>query len=195
MPSCWRRCGFRFAPPGRQVGGNVLKFLISISILVLAAAVTVSCSVISGDIRSEAEPRVAFPTLLETPDAFRGKTVILGGYILDARVLDGQTVLRVLQSPLIMRDEPRVKSDSEGRFCLVHRGFLEPETFRPGRKITVAGKVLGMAPAPHGPCLTLEVREIYLWYVNPYRDLPYYHHDDWDYPLLYRRRYPRFHRR
>jgi len=165
-----------------------MQHLKVLCILVFATA-TVSCSVISNDIRAEAEPRVAFRTLLENPDAYRGKTVILGGYILDIRVRDGQNLLKVLQTPLIMRDEPGVRSDSEGRFCLVHRGFLEPEIYQAGRKITVAGTVMGMDTGPHGPCLTLEVREIYMWYVNPYRDLPYYPYDEWDYPFFPRRRF------
>jgi outer membrane lipoprotein len=165
-----------------------MQHLKVLCILIFAAA-SVSCSVISSGIRVEAEPRAAFGALLENPDAFRGKTVILGGYILDIRARGGQNLLRVLQTPLIMRDEPAVRSDSEGRFCLVHQGFLEPETFQAGRKITVAGKVMGMDTAPHGPCPTLEVREIYVWYVNPYRDLPYYHDDEWDYSLIFRRRF------
>lgn len=160
-----------------------LKVLLT---LVLAAA-TVSCSVISKDIRAEAEPRADFGALLENPDAFRGRTVILGGYILDIRIDGDRSLLRVLQAPLIMRDEPAVRSDSQGRFCLVQRGFLEPEIFRPGRKITVAGRVMGMEPSSHGPCLTLEAREIHLWQVNPYRDLPYYYYDEWDYPFFIRR--------
>jgi outer membrane lipoprotein len=161
-----------------------LKVLLTLAL----AAATVSCSVISREIRAEAEPRVAFGALLENPDAFRGRTVILGGYILDVRVDGERNLLRVLQAPLIMRDEPAVRSDSQGRFCLVQRGFLEPEIFRPGRKITVAGNVMGMEPTSHGPCLTLEAREIHLWQVNPYRDLPYDYYDEWDYPFFIRRR-------
>jgi outer membrane lipoprotein len=168
-----------------------LKVLLTLAV----AAASVSCSVISSEIRAEAEPRAAFGALLENPDAFKGKTVILGGYILDIRVDGDRNLLRVLQAPLIMRDEPAVRSDSQGRFCLVQQGFLEPEIFRPGRKITVAGRVMGMAPAPHGPCLTLEAREIHLWQVTPYRDLPYYPYDEWDYPFFIRRRFRGYHDR
>ena len=161
-----------------------LKVLLT---LVLAAA-SVSCSVISREIRAEAEPRADFGALLENPDAFRGRTVFRGGYIRDVRVDGDRSLLRGLQARLSLRDEPAVRSDSQGRFCLVQRGFLEPEIFRPGRKITVAGRVMGMAAAPQGPCLTLEAREIHLWQVNPYRDLPYDYFDEWDYPFFIRRR-------
>jgi outer membrane lipoprotein len=146
----------------------------------------VSCSVISKQVRNEAQPPVALETLVRQADKYAGKTVILGGYILEVENVRGQTLISVLQSPLTFQDYPKSKSQSEGRFLVLHKGSLDPEVYTKDNKLTVAGRVLGLSrdevDTCPDPCLKLESREIYIKPVIEY-DYPstydYYDFDDW----------------
>ena len=164
-------------------GYSVSMFKFRILILSLALLMLpVSCAVISQPIRSEAAAPVPFPTLLAEVDRFKGRTVILGGYILETSNRESETVIKVLQVPLRLGEEPGLKDSSEGRFLIYHQGFLDPEVFSKNRVITVAGEVIGAdfeeTSADPIQYLKLKNREIYLWpeygtYSYPYPPWPY----------------------
>ena len=145
----------------------------------------VSCSVISHQIRSEADPPVPFQTLIQDADKFMGHTVILGGYILETKNLAAKTVIKVLQTPLRLGDDPDLRKRSQGRFMVFHNGFLDPEVYSKDQVVTVAGRVIGTAEEKIGEeqiqYLKIENREIYLWsnYTNKplyFYPWPYRHH-------------------
>jgi outer membrane lipoprotein len=147
---------------------------------------TASCSVISKQIREESIPPIPFRTLVSNADRYIGKTVILGGFILETKNLAEETIITVLQVPLKLRDEPKSKDFSEGRFVISFKGFLDPEVYKKDRKITVAGKVVGLKDLKIYECprlcLFIEGLEIYLWPKYEYRYYyPYYY--DWYYPF------------
>lgn len=160
-----------------------MKKLHTISIIIIASILKVSCSVISPEVRSEAQPPVAFQTLVAEADKFKGSTVILGGYILETRNLESETIINVLQVPLRAGEEPDQKDSSEGRFFVYYQGFLDPEIYSKDRVITVAGEVIGFGSEEIGGdrihYLKIKNREIYLWpeYETapyPLRPYPYY---------------------
>ena len=163
-----------------------MQKLHAISIMILASMLSVSCSVISHQVRSEAAPSVPFPTLVRDADKFLGQTVILGGYILETKNLESETILKVLQTPLRLGEDPDLKKRSQGRFMVYHKGFLDPEVYSKDQVITVAGRVIGTAEENIGDeqiqYLEIETREIYLW--SNYKDRPSYYY--WPYPY-----YPR----
>ena len=165
------------------------KILVTLALTLLVT----SCSVISHQVRSEADPPVPFQALIRDVDKFLGHTVILGGYILETKNLESETILKVLQTPLRFGEDPDLRKRSQGRFMVYHRGFLDPEVYSRDQVITVAGRVIGLALEKIGDeqiqYLKIENREIYLWsnytnisqyyYPRPY---PYY----WDpYPYWY----------
>ena len=155
----------------------------TILICIFALASTISCSVISRDIRSEAIPAVPFQTLIAEADKYLGQTVILGGYILETKNLESETILKVLQTPLRFSEDPDFKKRSEGRFVVYHKGFLDPEVYSKDEAITVAGRVIGTAVEKIGDeriqYLKIENREIYLW--SNYPNYPIYPYP-WFYP-------------
>jgi len=164
-------------------------------IIILAAfcscALITACTAVSREIRSEAEPPMAYTRLLQEAEAYRGKTVILGGYILDINNTDTETTLKILQAPLNMTEEPKSRDISEGRFILYYSGFLDPEVYAKNRKITVAGRVLGVAIEKIGNShiryLEIENREIHLW---PEYQTPPPIYDPWYFrPYGFRHRY------
>jgi outer membrane lipoprotein len=106
---------------------------------------------------------VSFGNLLEDPEQYVGKNVLLGGYILDARQLPGKTVIEVLQTPLMpVWKEPQFKKYSEGRFKVVHEGELDLKAYVRDRKITVAGKFSG-CEGTDGQTCSVEAAELHLW--------------------------------
>ena len=159
-----------------------------ISILVWVSML--SCSVISHQIRSEADPSVPFQTLIRDADKYIGHTVILGGYILETKNREAETVLKVLQTPLRFGDDPDLRKRSQGRFMVFHRGFLDPEVYSKDQVVTVAGRVIGTAVEKIGEeqiqYLKIENREIYLW--SNYTNKPLYYYP-WP-PRYHRAPYP-----
>ncbi len=152
----------------------------------LALLLPVSCAVISPQVRSEAKPPVPFKTLVAQADKFKGRTVILGGYILEIRNLESETIIKVLQVPLKTSEQPGLKDNSEGRFLVYHQGFLDPEVYSKDRAITVAGKVVGSDFEEIGgdriQYLKIENREIYLWPEYETQPRPY---PPWPYPYYW----------
>ena len=174
-----------------------MRIFLIILLGIFLIAATTSCSVISKDVKADAKPQVPFKKLLQEIDTYKGQTVILGGYILETSNLQSETILKVLQTPLRIGEEPETKDRSEGRFIVYHKGFLDPEVYRKDQAITVAGIVLGASVEKIGDnqitYLNIENREIYLWpdyetqrppyYLGPrprfwYRP-PYYPHPYW----------------
>ena len=151
----------------------------------------ISCTVISEPVRSEAEPPLPFKTLVAQADQYRGRTVILGGYILETRNLESETTINVLQVPLRIGEEPDFKDRSEGRFLVYQQGFLDPEIYSKDRVITVAGEVIGSGSEEIGgnriQYLKIKSREIYLWPEYETRGYPYH---PWRYPDFRPYRYP-----
>jgi outer membrane lipoprotein len=168
-------------------------------LFLFALAATTSCSVISQKMRTEAEPiSLPFKTLVADADKYIGHTVILGGYILETRNLESETILKVLQVPFRFGDEPDTKDRSQGRFIVHYRGFWDPEVYKKGRAITVAGRVVGSVvekiDTDEVKYLKIENREIYLWpeYANQapgYYPRPYppywYRYRYYGYPYRY----------
>jgi outer membrane lipoprotein len=79
-----------------------------------------------------------------------------------------------LQRPLDWTEEPTFKR-SEGRFVILVEGYVDPYVFRRGRRITVAGEILGRKVIRLGeldyPCPFVLSKQIYLWgeyYYFPY---------------------------
>ena len=123
--------------------------------------------VISKEALNEVDTSVTFVQVAQDPDAYKGKTVLFGGDIIEAQNLQGRTLVIVLQRPLGRRGEPAAGDVSEGRFILRNPEFLDPAIYSPGRKITVAGTVVGKEMRPLGEIEytypVIEKRELYLW--------------------------------
>ena len=107
---------------------------------------------------------------LARPDA-SGARVIWGGRIVGIVNRDDATELEVLALPLGPGDRPRREADGGARFVILHRGFLDPMTYAPGRYVTALGRFtdiesrsVGAFPLDH-PVLAAE--QIELWPVNP----------------------------
>ena len=126
--------------------------------------------VISQEVLREVDKELPFQAVLRNPDKFKGKTILLGGKIIETTPLPGKTRITVLQYPLGSRNKPSVDAGSEGRFIVETPGFLDPVVYSAGRQVTVAGIIAGKEVQPLGeisyayPLVT--IRELYLWPVD-----------------------------
>ncbi len=176
-----------------------MRFL-KLMLVLMVLTFLYSCSVISSQMKTQAEPDVNLDQVMGHIDGYLGRTVILGGYILDIENQEETTLITVLDSPLDMTDSPVTKDRSQGRFIVVSDGFLDPAVYAKDRRITVAGVVehpeflwIGTKKVK---VLKLKGREIYLHTErrSGYYDHGYYGPDPFFYPyfrhsLFYRRHY------
>ena len=81
------------------------------------ALIGMGCThLISEPMRQQAQPPVSFAELRTNPEAFKGRTVILGGEILQTTNLREGTRLEILQRPLSGSETPRLTDTTCGRF-------------------------------------------------------------------------------
>ena len=139
---------------------------------------------ISKNLRQEAQKNLSFSMVFEDPMAYKGTIVIWGGKIIKTLNRKQGTEILVLQIPLNWRERPEEDDSSRGRFIAKSSGYLDAAVYAAGRKITVAGEVVGKEIWPVGeieytyPVVT--IKEIHLWpreEANIY--VPPYYYEDW----------------
>jgi len=144
---------------------NLFVCIAMVSLLIAGCA-----PVISRRALKEVDQSLSFERLLENPETHKGKTVLLGGTIIDTRNPPDRTSIIVLQRPLGFRNKPTSEDISRGRFILYVAGFFDPVIYHPGREITVVGSVLGKEVRPLGEIEytypVIEKKELYLWPAN-----------------------------
>jgi outer membrane lipoprotein len=156
--------------------------------------------VISKDLRASSDLSLTLKQVGEVPDAYKGKSVIWGGDIIQTiNQQDGTTQIEVFQRALGWGEEPKTTLASEGRFLIVADKYLDPYVFQPGRKITVAGEIQGEETRPLGKMTyrypVLLSKQIYLWEVYYNYPYPYYYYGPWwGYPYWGWRVGPYYHR-
>ncbi len=70
-----------------------------------------------------------------------GERVVWGGRIIDNRSLEDGSLLEVLAYPLDRNEAPRTERSAQGRFLVLHDGFLEPEDYHRDRLVTARGTI------------------------------------------------------
>jgi outer membrane lipoprotein len=153
---------------GKEMGISRKKKMLSLSLTMVASLLMVGCAhVISREVLKEVDKNATFAQVLKDPDAYKGKTVLFGGAIIETKNLPDKTQIVVLQRPFDSQGQPATGDVSEGRFIIQTTGFLDPAIYSPGRKITVAGRVAGKEVRPLGEIKytypIIEQREHYLW--------------------------------
>jgi outer membrane lipoprotein len=122
----------------------------AILVVLIVAALTGCGSVISRQTLSRVDRKVTFDDLRANPDAFIGRTVLVGGRIINTTARKEETWVEVLELPLGRRDRPEDTDASRGRFLVRFSGFCDPVVYAKGVGITVAGPVEGKRTLPLG---------------------------------------------
>jgi outer membrane lipoprotein len=162
---------------------------IRVFVIVLFMAAVSGCSYpISQQLRQEALKGETFPTVLKDPTAYTGSIVLWGGVIIDTETLNKGSEMYVLQTPLDYLDKPEAKRYSQGRFIARSATFLDPEIYMKGRKITLAGEIVGKEARPLDQSQytypVVAIKELHLWqrtkeYVYPYPYWDWYYGPEW----------------
>ena len=133
-------------------------------IIIFIVMFSVSCAGVS---------QIPFKTMIEEADSRVGESVTLGGYILDSNMISAKTDITVMQTPLDWRGKPQAEDKSEGRFLASYEGKFNPDDYSPKDRITVTGKIAGIAKekVEHcpSPCLKIESSKLRVW-----REYEYY---------------------
>ena len=137
---------------------------------------------IAKNLQNQAKP-LTLPQVVADPGACQGTIVIWGGRIIKTVNDVNSSAIYVLELPLESSGEPAVEANTSGRFIASSKGFLDPEVYKAGRLITVAGAVAGLETQPvqntkyNYP--VLDIKEIHLWPVE--RRYYYYYPDGYWY--------------
>ena len=115
------------------------KWIASLSLSWLAGC----ASAISPEMLKDVDQSIPFEAILKDPEAFQGKTVLLGGDIIETENFPDKTLIIILQRPLDSNEKPSGEDNSEGRFIVSVQEFLDPAIYGQGRQITVVGTVAG----------------------------------------------------
>ncbi len=111
----------------------------------LGLVVLAGCgSVLSKDALYGINYEVDYLRLRESPETHVGKTVIVGGRILDNRLDESGTTLEILRYTLNQRDEPRSADEASGRFLARTPVLLDPGIYQEGRLVTLAATLQGV---------------------------------------------------
>lgn len=145
-------------------------FLILVIILLMSGC----AHVISQELREQSDEGLTAERLFKNPEAYKGKTVILGGIIISTHNTDEGSYVEVLQTPLGSRGRPEDTDFSYGRFLFFYGEYLDSAIFSKGKAITVGGKVLGKTSRPLGEIQytypLIHAQEVHLF--GPKRNLP-----------------------
>jgi outer membrane lipoprotein len=106
--------------------------------------------VVSQELREQADKELTAEMLFKNPEAYEGKTVILGGIVVSTRNTDKGTYVEVLQTPLDSRGRPKNTDYSYGRFIFFYEEYLDAAIFSKGKTVTIGGKVFGKTIRPLG---------------------------------------------
>jgi len=124
-------------------------------------------SVISEHVRKQVDKNLTFETVLQNPDANKGKMVIWGGVIVKTKNLKNGTQIEVLQTYSDRNGAPINNDISKGRFLGLYDGYLDSEIYKKGREVTVAGVVDGKKTLAIGETdyvyPVISIKEVHLW--------------------------------
>ena len=156
-------------------------------VLVLAAGVAIAgCATgVPEPIRSAPESAPSLAQVRDAPDEHEQARVRWGGEIVEVRNEADGTWLEVVERPLRRPGEPRDADASEGRFLARVDGFLEPATYAPGRRITVAGGIDGEVSGTIGdyrydyPVVAVEAHHLWPQQLDPAPRARRHYHDPW----------------
>ncbi len=142
----------------------------------ITALASYGCSstppVIPEDLQPHIDTQLSFEQVLQNPDSFKGKVLILGGEVLSAKGLREGTELEILQLPLDGQNRPHhQRTSSQGRFLAINKEFLDPATFPKDTRVTLVGMISGVKVGPLDETEyrypTLQIQHLHVWMDDP----------------------------
>jgi len=116
--------------------------------------------------RNEVNPALTFSQVAEKPKAYWGEIVIWGGVVIALQTRSGTTRMLIIQNPLDSRGRPDTRI-TEGRFIARTGDFIDPERYKRGTRVTLAGEIIGERDVSSGsmkiPYPVVKILELHRW--------------------------------
>ncbi|WP_064602653.1 Slp family lipoprotein [Photobacterium sp. J15] len=110
----------------------------------LFAVFVVGCANVPESLQTQSEnPITDYRQIATETKQVQGQEVRVGGIIAAVTNLEEHTRIEVVSLPLTKDGRPILDKKPQGRFVGYIDGFLEPMEYRPGRLLTVVGRVSG----------------------------------------------------
>lgn len=138
---------------GQQLFGSVWgQWFPGVVGLVLLSGLE-ACATIPGKFVRQAEPGVTLTSITNSPQAYRGKVVILGGVVVAQKQQAGRVWLLVKNRPLDADYVPHLPAsqdqpEANGYWVMLTPESL-PKTYKNWSRLTVVGRVSDERPLPH----------------------------------------------
>lgn len=157
---------------------------------VVAAVLLDGCaSLVPKTIQTVAPGNLQIAQVRAQPQQYRDSIVRWGGNIISTRNERDHTVLEIVGRDLDNDGRPKEEDRSLGRFLAKIPGFLDPAIYKPGRAVTVHGRIEGVVEQSIGEFQytypVVQTDDVYLWQPLPQPRQPYYYD-----PFLYSPWYP-----
>jgi len=156
--------------------------LLGFALVALSGCVTYP---IAKNLQKQAQP-LTLSQVVANPGACQGTVVIWGGRIIKTVNDVNRSAIYVLELPLDRSGEPVVDANTSGRFIASSKEFLDPEVYKQGQLITVAGTIAGLETQPVQKAKynypVVDIKQIHVW---PVEQRHYYYYPAWgweDYP-------------
>jgi len=120
-----------------------MKSFARIAVMLTAVAMLSGCgSVISKGSLLDVDRNVTIDMVQRVPAQFNEAFVLWGGVILSTQNLESVTEIEVLETSLDYNDLPDFEyTSSRGRFIIAADRYLDPNIYKEGKGVTVAGRV------------------------------------------------------
>ncbi len=113
---------------------------------------------------------VQLSELKKDPGLYKGSLFILGGIIISTEVTEKGSVIEAIHVPVNSRGHLESIETTTGRYLAIYPeddGLLEPVIFRKSRKMTLAGKFIGIQTKKINEVERIypifEIKELHLW--------------------------------
>ena len=122
----------------------MVKRILPYPFLFLFGLILGCAPVISTELKTRADTSLSFREVQENPGAYKGKTILWGGRIVQTLPQeDGSVLIEVLEWPLGFWEEPRQRVAFQGKFLLLVKEPVDLSTYKRGSRITLAGEIQG----------------------------------------------------
>jgi len=140
------------------------RFILGLFFIMFVSGCTAGISQLS---RSKVTYTGTFSTLQKTPDTYKGEVVMIGGRIIETKTSPSLSEIFVLQLALDSGGRPVNPDQSEGRFIVQTKQFLDPAIYQKDMLLTVVGTLKGSKVESIGGLEysypLIELIEIKLW--------------------------------
>lgn len=162
-------------------------------IIAVLVVVLASCAPVLRKDYMEAGIRdVPLSEVKHNPESYRGKLFVLGGIIVNAKLTKEGSLVEAIH--VQVDSLGYLTGGADGRYLALYpkeSGTLDPQIFRKGRRITVAGEFVGTRQGKIDDAEyeypLFYIKDIYLWEdrMYYYPSYPYYYPYWGDYPYSY----------